>query len=135
MSKNYLFLLGRNTRLSLAELRGFSDEILVDERLGLYLADNVQFTNPRSLPKAPEQLLLDQLGGVIRFGEVLGEFNSKQALAEKIREFFSNSGSSWYAICRCVEFWDGEDVFGRIFGVGASRLSREVQKICPYRKP
>lgn len=84
----YLFVLGSHPTLSRAELSGKIDEILFDDAQGLLLAENLRFENPREIPRAPEQLFLDQVGGVIRMGEVLGEFQSKQDLIKKIGGFF-----------------------------------------------
>lgn len=78
--KSYLFVLGRNPILSRTELKNFCDEILYDENKSLLLAENLKFENPRNLPKTPEQLFLDRLGGTIRFGEVIGEYRSENEL-------------------------------------------------------
>lgn len=80
----YLMVLGRNTSLSRAELRPFCDEVLYDAEKALMLAENLKFENPRDLPRAPEQLFLDRLGGLVRMGQVLGEYESKEALLKAI---------------------------------------------------
>ncbi|MCK5460622.1 DNA adenine methylase [Candidatus Gracilibacteria bacterium] len=80
--KNYLFVLGRNFELSRAELVPFCEEVFSDREKGLFIAKNLRFENPRELPKTPEQIFLDRMGGVIRFGEVLGEFFSKKELLD-----------------------------------------------------
>lgn len=82
--KNYLFVLGRNFELSRAELLNFCDEVFSCEEKSLFIGENLDFSNPRELPKAPEQLFLDRLGGTIRFGEVLGEFSSKTAVLKEM---------------------------------------------------
>lgn len=80
----YLFLLGRNSKLSRAELLNFCDEVWYDEAQSLFIADHLQFENPRGLPKTADQLFLDRLGGTIRMGKILGEFFSIQALHNSI---------------------------------------------------
>ena len=82
--KNYLFVLGRNPILSRSELAPFCDEVLFAEDKSLMLAENVKFENPRNLPKSPEQIFLDRLGGTIRMGEVLGEFKNEKEVQEAI---------------------------------------------------
>ncbi len=51
----YLFVLGKNTPLSRAELSHFCDEILFEQDGNLLLAENLRFENPRNLPKTKEQ--------------------------------------------------------------------------------
>lgn len=80
--KNYLFVLGRNFELSRTELMNFCDEVFSDSEKGLFIGKNLRFENPRELPKTPEQLFQDRLGGTIRFGEILGEFFSKKELVD-----------------------------------------------------
>ncbi len=48
------------------------------------LAENVKFKNPRDLPKSPEQIFLDRLGGTIRMGEVIGELRSEKEVQDEI---------------------------------------------------
>ncbi len=91
--KSYLFVLGRNPILSRAELGNFCDELLFDEEKSLLLAENLKFENPRKIPRAPEQLFLDRLGGTIRFGEVLGEFKSEIEVQQKILHTAQNDKS------------------------------------------
>jgi tRNA (guanine10-N2)-dimethyltransferase len=80
----FLFVLGRNPTLSRLEIAPFCDEILYDPEKSLLLAQNLVFENPRNLPKTKEQIFLERLGGIIRFGEVLGEFESEKNLLETI---------------------------------------------------
>ena len=87
----YLFVLGKHTDLSRAELAPFCDEVLFEPEVNLLLAENLRFENPRNLPKTKEQIFLDRLGGTIRIGKVLGEFKSKKQLVEAI---FKNSEPS-----------------------------------------
>jgi len=87
----YLFILGKHTKLSRAELTPFINEILFEPAVSLLLADNLRFKNPRKLPKSPEQIFLDRLGGTIRMAKVIGEFKSKKQLVESI---FQNSKPS-----------------------------------------
>ena len=87
----YLFVLGKHTELSRAELQPFGDEILFEPEVNLLLADNLRFENPRNLPKTKEQIFLDRLGGTIRMAKVIGEFKSKKQLVEEI---FKNSEPS-----------------------------------------
>ena len=83
-NKNYLFLLGRNTELSRAELQNFCDEVWFDAEHGLMIGENLRFENPRDLPKNPEQLFLDRLGGTIRIAEIRGEYHSIRELHQEI---------------------------------------------------
>jgi len=82
--KKYLFVLGRNPVLSRAELNNFCDEVLFEKEKSLFIGENLKFQNLRDLPKTPEQLFLDRLGGTIRFGEILGEFFNEKDLQEEI---------------------------------------------------
>ncbi len=86
MNDQYLLVLGRNFELSRAEALLFCDEIFASEKEELLLAENLRFENPRNIPRAPEQLFLDRLGGTIRMGKVLGEFFSKEELVQAIFE-------------------------------------------------
>ncbi len=88
--KEYLFLLGRNPILSRAELKNFCREIWYNEEKSLFIGKNLRFENPRDLPKTHEQLFLDRLGGVIRFGEIMGEFESLKDIQQKIIEEINN---------------------------------------------
>ncbi len=82
--KNYLFILGRNTELSRAELTQFCKEVVFDKEKSLLIGTNLHFTNPRNIPRTPEQLFLDRLGGTIRFAEITGEFFSETELKNQI---------------------------------------------------
>lgn len=82
--KTHLFVLGRNPQLSRAELAPLCDEVLFAEEKSLMLAENLKFENPRDLPKSPEQIFLDRLGGTIRMGEVVGEFKSEKEVQDEI---------------------------------------------------
>jgi tRNA G10 N-methylase Trm11 len=82
----YLFVLGRHPELSVAELRNFCDEVLFQKDQNLFLGENLKFENPRDLPKSPEQIFLDRLGGTIRMAKVIGEFHSKSELWEAITQ-------------------------------------------------
>ncbi len=84
--KQYLFVLGRNFDLSRAELSNFCSEVFCDKSKNLLIAENLKFNNPRNIPKSPEQLFLDNLGGTIRMAEVLEEFFSKKELNNKIAQ-------------------------------------------------
>lgn len=83
---SYLLALGRNIPLSLAELKGRATIDFIDEKAGYALASKLEFKNPRGLPKAAEQLFLDQLGGTIFIAEVLGEFGSQKDLEHIIKK-------------------------------------------------
>jgi len=100
--KTYLLVLGRHPELSRAELRGKVDEIFYDEEKNLLLAENLQFTNPRELPRGEEQLFIDQLGGTIRMAEVVGEYFDKTQLQQVI----------WKRIAAAEKFKCGFSVFG-----------------------
>jgi len=89
--KSYLFILGRNFELSKAELLNFCDEVFADKEKSLFIGENLKFKNPRNLPKTPEQIFLDRLGGTIRFGEIIGEYFSKNDLLHKIKEIILTS--------------------------------------------
>ena len=100
--KTYLLVLGRHPQLSRAELRGKADEIFYDEEKNLLLAENLQFINPRELPRGEEQLFIDQLGGTIRMAEVVGEYFDKTKLQQAI----------WQRIEEAEKFKCGFSVFG-----------------------
>lgn len=85
--KSYLFVLGRNPELSRAELLNFCEEVFYDSGKSLFIGENLKFENPRQIPREPEQLFLDRLGGTIRFGEVLGEFQNEEKVQEEILRF------------------------------------------------
>ncbi|MCF7831194.1 hypothetical protein K9M41_04355 [Candidatus Gracilibacteria bacterium] len=112
--KKYLFILGRNPLLSRAELRNFCDEILFAEDKSLLIGENLKFQNPRNLPKTPEQLFLDRLGGTIRFGEILGElFNEKELQNEILKQIQSQKPEG--KIHLGVSGWDCGKTFLRHF--------------------
>jgi len=90
--KNYLFVLGRNFKLSKAEILNFCEEAFGSEEKGLFVAKNLKFENPRNLPKSPEQIFLDRLGGTVRMAEVLGEFRSKLEMRDVIVEVMKDEG-------------------------------------------
>lgn len=69
----YLFLLGRNYDLSRAELSRQCVILEESRSHNLVIADSLDYQNPRDLPKDPNQLFLDRLGGTIRFAEILAE--------------------------------------------------------------
>ena len=100
--KTYLLILGRHPELSRAELRDKADELFYDEEKNLLLAENLQFTNPRELPRGEEQLFIDQLGGTIRMAEVVGEYFDKTKLQQAI----------WERIQTAEKFKCGFTVFG-----------------------
>ena len=50
------------------------------------LVDSLNYQNPRELPKDPNQLLLDRLGGTIRFSEVIGENLDLNTLVSKCHD-------------------------------------------------
>ncbi len=50
------------------------------------MAENLKFENPRNLPKSPEQIFLDRLGGTIRMAEVVGEFFSSAELLSAMKQ-------------------------------------------------
>jgi tRNA G10 N-methylase Trm11 len=93
-SKNYLFLLGNHPTLSRAELAPQCDEVFYDHSNHLLLAENINFTNPRDLPKAPEQIFLDRLGGTIWMAEVLGEFRSREDMLDQIVGIYEQDNKS-----------------------------------------
>ena len=84
--KTYLFVLGRNFVLSRAEILNFCDEVFSSEEKSLLLAENLKFENPRGLPKSPEQIFLDRLGGTVRMAEVVGEFTSKTEMRKVVED-------------------------------------------------
>ncbi len=86
--KSYILVLGKHRALSRAELAPVCDEVFFDESLGLLYAENLVFKNPRKIPRSPEQLFLDQLGGTIRMAEVIGEFHSRKDILREITNFF-----------------------------------------------
>lgn len=89
IENHYLFVLGSRPILSRCELYGRVTEVLYDPMAGLLLGKDPQFKNPRNLPRDPEQLFLDQLGGTIRMAKVLGEFTLAEAedqMAKRAKE-------------------------------------------------
>ena len=82
--KTYILELGRNWELCHAEAVAQCEEVFSDSKLHLLLATNLQFVNPRALPKTEEQIFLDRLGGCIRVAEVIGEFREKAKMIETI---------------------------------------------------
>lgn len=90
MTNHFLFVLGRNHALSRAELQPFCHEVLYDPEKSLLIAENLRFENPRNIPREPEQLFLDRLGGTIRMGEILGEFRTPEKLKERIFQTAQN---------------------------------------------
>ncbi len=71
ISKQYLFILGRNPILSRIELLNFCDEVRYSRTQNLFIGENLKFENPRDLPKSKEQIFLDRCGGVQRLGEIV----------------------------------------------------------------
>lgn len=110
-NKSYIFLAGNHSALSRAELAPLCDEILYDVPHRLILADRIKFTNPRDLPKAPEQIFLDRLGGSIWMAEVLGEFRSREDMLDRIVDIYGENdkpgvqylGMNYYG--RSKQFW------------------------------
>ena len=95
-------MLGRNFELSRAELNMFCEEIFVDAEKSLFIGENLLFQNPRELPKSPEQLFLDRLGGCVRMAEIIGEFEDKSKLLKTV----------WTRIEAAEKFKVGFSVFG-----------------------
>lgn len=115
MKDTYLFLLGKNFELSRAEALTVSDEVLSDPAQSLFLAESLRFVNPRNIPKSPEQLFLDRLGGTIRMAKVLGEFRSKNDMIQKISGIFETENK------------EGTQYIGiSVFGVGKN-FQRDFQ--------
>ncbi len=65
-NQQYVLHLGVNSTLSRAELRHKCQELLYTPIHNLLFVRDLQHSNHRNLPKTPEQLYLDQLGGVVR---------------------------------------------------------------------
>ncbi len=105
----YLFVLGKHTELSRAELQPFCDEILFEPEVHLLLADNLRFKNPRNLPKTKEQIFLDRLGGTIRMAKVIGEFRAKKQLVEAIYKNSEPSENSSNVKIGVSSFQTGKD--------------------------
>ena len=82
--KTYILELGRNWTLCHTEATLKCEEIFSSPEQHLLLAQNLQFTNPRDLPKGEEKIFLDQLGGCIRIAEVIGEFREKSKIVDEI---------------------------------------------------
>ena len=78
----YIFILGRQPEISLAELGQFCSGVEQDEEHNVAFADDFPRTNPRNLPKSPEQLFLDRLGGTVRFGERIRTVGSPSEMLE-----------------------------------------------------
>ena len=78
--QTYVAVLGSHPELARQELQTVAkEEAFLDFFRGkmpaLWIGSNWQWKNPRRLPKSREQVLLDQLGGTIRLGKVLGSFS------------------------------------------------------------
>ena len=76
----YVAVLGSHSELARQELQTVAKEtVFLDFFRGkmpaLWMGSDWQWKNPRELPKTREQALLDQLGGTIRLGKVLGSFS------------------------------------------------------------
>jgi len=65
--------------------------VFFDEKEHLFIGENLRFENPREIPRAPEQLFLDRLGGVIRYGEILAEIKTKDLLPFLLKEIEKDS--------------------------------------------
>lgn len=104
--KEYLFLLGTNTDLSLAELKGRATVKESDEKESLAICTDLKFINPRNLYKSEEQLFLDGLGGVIRYGEIVGRYDDWDELADAILDLVPEEKQS-------TKFKFGVSTFGR----------------------
>lgn len=111
--KKYLFVLGRNFALSKAELINFCDEVFSDPEKSLFIGEKLRFENPRNIPRSPEQLFLDRLGGTIRFGEILGEFASKKELINTMVKTLEIEEKNKVAFSI---FGAGKSLFPEIFG-------------------
>lgn len=83
-NKQYLFLLGTHTELSVAELRTCGEVQEINEKESLAIVSDLQWKNPRELPKTKEQLFLDQLGGTVRFGHILGRYEDWDDLEKSV---------------------------------------------------
>jgi len=87
LSGEYLLLLGTHEILSRAELQQYCDEVSFDRKSRILTARNLIVKNPRNLPKSPEQIFLDRLGGVIRVAKVLKTCpNFEMAVAAAVEE-------------------------------------------------
>lgn len=120
--KTYLLVLGSFPELSRAELRGRCDEVFYDAEKNLLLAENLQFTNPREIPRAKEQMFIDQLGGTVRLAEVVGEYFDRAKLEQAI----------WQRIEAAEKFKCGFTVFGggkKLLGDLIHRTKDHFQKI------
>lgn len=84
--KTYILELGRNWTLCHTEATLKCEEIFASAEHHLLLAQNLNFENPRNLPKSEEQIFLDRLGGCIRVAEVIGEFREKSKIVEEIHK-------------------------------------------------
>lgn len=118
----YLLVLGTHPELSRAELRTRADEVFYDAEKNLLLAENLQFKNPRNLPRGEEQLFLDQLGGVVRMARVIGEYFDRSKLEQAI----------WSEIESAEKFKCGFSVFGggkRLLGDLIYRTKDHFEKI------
>ena len=117
MTDQYLLVLGRNFELSRAEANLFCEEIFVDPKQKLMLAQNLRLENPRNIPRDENQLFLDRLGGTIRMGKVLGEFGSKE---EIVQEIFTHTKRETPEDKRCKlgisVFGTGDDFLRSVIG-------------------
>ncbi len=111
--KNYFLALGRYPNLSLAELQGQLDVIFYNEENQYLIAENLEFKNPRDLPRPPEQLFLDSLGGTMFMGETLKECESYNDLKDFIQDLVVNEAVSKIGFCT---FGVGKNFLPKLIG-------------------
>jgi hypothetical protein len=103
----YVLLLGSHPVLSRAELKPVSKELRFYARWNFVVAEDLVVHNPRNLPKKPEQLFLDRLGGVVRVAKVIGEFSdvliaakAAEELQKRNKDTVVNIGMSSFGLTR-----------------------------------
>lgn len=74
----YLFILGRNVELSIAELKSFFEKERINYKIVSNIRNGLLVETQKNLPKG----IIERLGGTISIGEVIAEGTSEKILRE-----------------------------------------------------
>lgn len=74
----YLFILGRNVELSVAELKSFFEKEKINYKIISLVSNGILIETLKNLPEK----IIEKLGGTISIGEVLAEGSSEQIFRE-----------------------------------------------------
>ncbi len=91
--KTYLLQLGRHPVLSRSELPLFCDELAYWGNKNILQITNLKIKNPRNIPRNPNQLFLDRLGGSVAMAEVLLESDNPDAIYDSLAVALSEQKS------------------------------------------